>query len=577
MNRRNFINLGMAGGIISAFPTLIACKKLPAKSVLPEIPVDPVIPEDPDKTKELSADLVITGGGLGGCAAALGALRNGLTVVLAEETDWIGGQIATQGVPPDEHTWIETHGATKLYRDFRTAVRRYYLNNYPLTDAARAQTYLNPGAGSVSRLCHEPRVALAVLYEMLNPYISLGKLTLLTEYKAVSADVIGDRVRALKVAHVRKKDEKVLTAPYFVDATELGDLLPLTGTEFRTGTESRSETNELHAPEKGDPKNQQAFTLCFALDYDKDENHTIDKPAEYDFWRNYVPALTPPWSGRLLSLMYSNPSTLEPKALGFHPEGLSTGDALNLWVYRRIIAKQNFKPGAYNSDITIVNWPQNDYLLGNLDSSEEDFNRHVAGAKQLNRSLLYWLQTEAPRPDGGQGWPGLRLRGDIMGTDDGMAKYPYIREARRIKALFTVLEEHVGKENRLQVSGKDKAADFYDSIGVGYYHIDLHPSTGGDNYIDFPSLPYQIPLGALIPQRMENLLPANKNIGTTHITNGCYRLHPVEWGIGETVGMLTSFALQKKTTPRAIRENEGLLTEFQKIIQEQGVEIRWPE
>jgi len=512
---------------------------------------------------------------LGGCAAALSALRNGLTVILTEETNWIGGQLSSQGVPPDEHQWIETHGAPKSYRDFRNGVRQYYLRNYALTDEARARQYLNPGDGSVSRLCHEPRVAMNVLREMLNPYISSEKLTLLTEYKITGAEVDGDRVRSLTATYIRSKDETVLTASYFVDATELGDLLPVTDTEFRTGAESRNETNELHASEKADPKNQQAFTLCFAMDYDKNGNHVIDKPAEYDFWRNHIPALTPPWSGRLLSLAYSNPATLEPRELGFHPENGSTGSALNLWSYRRIINKNNFMPGTYIGDITVVNWPQNDYMLGNLDGSEEEFKQHVARAKQLNLSLFYWLQTEVPRPGGGYGWPGLRLRGDIMGTADGMAKYPYVREARRIKALFTVLEEHVGKENRFQVSGDSKAADFFDSVGVGYYHIDLHPSSGGDNYIDFPSLQFQIPLGALIPQRMENLLPANKNIGTTHITNGCYRLHPVEWSIGEAVGMLACFAIQKKTSPRAVRENAGLLADFQNMIQKQGVEIRW--
>ena len=568
MNRRKFINLSIKGSVLSTLPPFIACTS--------SSNIDWSTTKSKAKEyKELSADLVIAGGGLGGCAAALSALRNGLTVILTEETDWIGGQLTSQGVPPDEHQWIETHGATKLYRDFRTAVRQYYIQNYPLTDAARSRQYLNPGDGSVSRLCHEPRVALAVLHAMLNPYLGSGKLTLLLEHKAVGADVEGNTVRSLNVAHVLSKEKTVLTASYFVDATELGDLLPLTGTEFITGTESRSETNELHAPEKADPKNQQAFTVCFALEYDKGGNHIIDKPAAYDFWRDYVPALTPPWSGRLLSLAYSNPSTLEPRTLGFHPEGVDTGDALNLWVYRRIINKNNFRPGSYASDITIINWPQNDYLLGNLDQSEREFTQHVANAKQMNRSLLYWLQTEVPRPDGGQGWPGLRLSSNIMGTDDGMAKYPYVREARRIKALFTVLEEHVGMENRMQVSGQSKAAEFPDSVGVGYYHIDLHPTAGGDNYIDFPSLPFQIPLGALIPQRMENLLPANKNIGTTHITNGCYRLHPVEWGIGEAVGMLASFVLQKRTLPRAVHENDGLLADFQRMIQEQGVEIRW--
>jgi len=558
MNRRDFIQLGIAGGVVSVIPGWVACNN-----------------KQRSKPKELLADLVIAGGGLGGCTAALSALRNGLTVILTEETDWIGGQLTSQGVPPDEHQWIETHGAPKSYRDFRTAVRQHYIRNYPLTAEARARQYLNPGDGFVSRLCHEPRVAQTVLYEMLNPYISSGKLMLLMEYKAIGADVDGDKVRALKLKNVRSKDEIVLTAPYFVDATELGDLLPMTGTEFRTGTESRDETKELHAAEKADPKNQQAFTLCFAMDYDKNGNHVIDKPVAYDFWRNYVPALTPPWSGPLLSLAYCHPATLETRALDFHPEGISTGGVLNWWNYRRIINKGNFVPGSYVGDISIVNWPQNDYLLGNLDGSEKEFNTHVAQAKQLSMSFFYWLQTEVPRPDGGQGWSGLRLRGDIMGTDDGMAKYPYVREARRIKALFTVLEEHVGKENRMLVSGQDTAAEFFDSVGIGYYHIDLHPSTGGNNYIDFPSLQFQIPMGALIPQRMENLLPANKNIGTTHITNGCYRLHPVEWSIGEAVGMLISFALQKKTSPRAIRENAGLLADFQNMIQAQGVEIRW--
>lgn len=529
--------------------------------------------------QEVATDIVIAGGGLGGCAAALAALRNGRRVILTEETDWVGGQLTQQGVPPDEHQWIETHGATQLYRDFRTAVRQYYFRHYPVTDAARSQPHFNPGDGAVSRLCHEPRVALAVLHHMLAPYQSSRQLIVLTEHKITKADVDGDRVRALTAYDLRSDRERVLTAPYFVDATELGDLLPLTGTEYVTGTESRADTGELHAPEKANPRNQQAFTMCLAMDYVPGTENFIEKPQEYDFWKNFVPDLTPAWPGKLLSLTYTHPSTLQPKTLGFHPEGVSTGEALNLWNYRRVIHQRNFTPGAYAGDISGINWPQNDYFLGNLvDVSAEEFGRHVARSKQLSLSLFYWLQTEAPRPDGGQGWPGLRLRGDILGTENGLAKYPYIREARRIQPVFRVLEEHVGKENRALVaeSNTNIAASFYDSVGIGYYHIDLHPSSGGDNYIDFASLPFQIPLGALLPQRMTNLLPANKNIGTTHITNGCYRLHPVEWSIGEAVGMLAAFALDKRTTPHAVREKTALLAEFQQKVRSQGIETRWP-
>lgn len=533
--------------------------------------------EHPD---ELSVDVVICGGGLGGCAAALAALRNNLKVVLTEETDWIGGQISQQGVPPDEHQWIETHGATQLYRDFRKSVREYYKVNYPLTESAKADKYFNPGNGSVSRLCHEPHVAVAVLLNMLSPYLKSKKLILLTEYKILAADVTGNKVHALKSVNQRDGKSIVLVAPYFIDATELGDLLPLTGAQFITGTESKNETGELHAPEKANPKNNQAFTVCFAIDYIPGEDHTIEKPKDYDFWRNFKPDLNPSWPGKLLDLHYSNPATLTSKELAFNPEG-DTEPLLNLWNYRRIINKNNFKPNTFQSDISLVNWPQNDFMTGNLiGATPGEFKKHVEKAKQLSLSLLYWLQTEVPRPDKGCGWPGIRLRKDILGTEDGLAKYPYIRESRRIKALFTVLEEHVGKENRSLITGRineNTAAEFYDSIGIGYYHIDLHPSTAGNNYIDFDSLPFQIPLGALIPEYIENLIPANKNIGTTHITNGCYRLHPVEWNIGESAGSLVAFALRKRITPKGVLEKKSLLGDFQNLIRSQGIETRWPE
>nr|MBI1231699.1 FAD-dependent oxidoreductase [Cytophagales bacterium] len=574
MKRRNFISrIALSGGAFTATSWL---GSFPASGKT----VNKVAGEGFGATR-MQADIIIAGGGLGGCAAALAALRNGLSVILTEETDWIGGQITQQGVPPDEHQWIESHGAPPTYRAFRTGVRDYYKNHYPLTPEAKARENLNPGDGSVSRLCHEPRVAVAVLEGMLAPYQSNRQLVVLLEHKIHRAQVSGPKVDTLVVRDLVSGKEQVLEAPFFVDATELGDLLPLTGTAYVTGTESKAQTGELHAPVTGDPNNNQAFTRCFAMDYLPGEDHVIEKPLEYTFWSQHVPPLTPPWSGKILDLMYSNPRNLEPKALGFHPEGLPTGDALNLWNYRRIINKNNFNPGFHKGDITIVNWPQNDYMLGNIvDVDDETFAYHVARAKQLSLSLLYWLQTEAPRPDGGKGWRGLRLRNDIMGTEDGLAKYPYVRESRRIKALFTVLEEHVGAENRKMVmtgTGPLRAAQFYDSVGIGYYHIDLHPSSGGDNYIDFGSLPFQIPLGALIPEKTENLLPANKNIGTTHITNGCYRLHPVEWSIGEAVGLLVSYCLQNSLSPREVRGNRQHLSSFQAYIRSQGIETEWPD
>ncbi len=529
------------------------------------------------RVRELEADLVIVGGGLGGCAAALAAARNGLRVILTEPTDWIGGQLTAQAVPPDENPWIETFGGTRSYQELRTRIRDYYRRNYPLTAAARANPHLNPGGGNVSRLCHEPRVALAALTEMLAPHLAGGRVRLLLHHRPVAAEVEGDRVRAVCVRSAESGHETVLRAPYFADATETGELLPLTRTEYVTGAESQKETGELHAKPRPEPHNHQAFTVCFPMEYVHGEDHTIGPPREWRFWRDFVPRLTPPWPGRLLNLEYSHPITLRPHNIGFDP--VRRG---GLFRYRQIVDRTNFVEGTYAGDVTLVNWPQNDYLLGNLyEVSAAEAARHLERARQLSLSLLYWLQTEAPRPDGGRGWKGLRLRPDLVGTEDGLAKSPYIRESRRIRAEFTVLEQHVGVEARAAWLGKPKsdlrAEVFPDSVGIGYYRIDLHPSTGGDNYIDVASLPFQIPLGALLPRRVENLLPACKNIGTTHITNGCYRLHPIEWNIGEAVGALAAFCKLRSCAPRQVRAQPQLLEAFQALLRNQGVRLSWPE
>ena len=567
MNRRDsFLSLGAGLAITSV--GLAGCNSLSGRLVKP-------------KRKELKADLVVIGGGLGGCAAAFSALSSGLRVIMTEETDWIGGQLTSQGVPPDEHRWIESFGCTRTYRKFRNAIRDYYRRHYPLTDNARDLKNLNPGSGSVSRLCHEPRVALACLESLLAPFEVNGQMTLLVQTKPIAAELVSDNIRSVEVFNMGTGHSLILNGSIFADATELGDLLPLANCEFVTGTEGKKQTGELHAPDRASPGNQQAFTTCFAVDHVVGAEHVIDKPKEYDFWSGYIPDLMPAWPGRLLDFSYTHPSSGASKQLGFNPKVPHKIGVINLWTYRRILAQSNFNPGSGLRDISLINWPQNDYFLGNLVGvSDTERNRHIDRSKQLSLSLLYWLQTEAPRDDGGEGWPGLRLRKDVMGTNDGLAKYPYVRESRRIRAMTTIVEQDCGRENRALVTGKKEsqvqAKRYLDSVGIGHYQIDLHPSTGGDNYIDFAALPFELPLGALIPQRVSNLIASCKNIGTTHITNGCYRLHPIEWNIGEVAGHLAATAIANSVQPKAIWENGKLLSSFRDFLHKIGVETSWP-
>lgn len=215
---------------------------------------------------ETRTAVLVAGGGLGGVAAALTAARLGHRVVLTEETDWLGGQLTSQAVPPDENPWIESRYASTGYRALRARIRDYYRRNYPLRAGVAADRLLNPGLGVVSGLCHEPRVAVAVLDELLAPYRTAGLITVLLRHAPVAAEGTGDRVEAVTF---RRPDgtEVVIEADYVVDATELGDLLPLTGTEHVVGAEGAAETGEPHAAERPDPLDQQAISWCFPLEY----------------------------------------------------------------------------------------------------------------------------------------------------------------------------------------------------------------------------------------------------------------------------------------------------------------------
>ncbi|MFC9692669.1 FAD-dependent oxidoreductase [Kribbella sp. NPDC056951] len=534
---------------------------------------------------ELDTEILVVGGGVGGVAAALAAASAGHRVVLTEETDWIGGQFTAQAVPPDENPWIEQFGSTATYRRFREGVRDYYRRHYPLRAEAAALVDLNPGAGRVSKLCHEPRVALAVLEAMLAPHRSAGRLTVLLQHQPVAADVSGDRVDAITVQGP-DGTRTTIRATYVLDATENGDLLPLTGTEFAVGAEAQAEYDEPHAPEHANPANLQGITYCFALSHHAGQDHTIDRPRMYEFWRDYQPEF---WPGPLLGFVAPDPRSLEPVPRTFDPnpaadplaisadQSADAGDK-ELWGFRRILARKLHQPGAFDSDITLVNWPLNDYWLRpalEIDgvTTAADVAQAHDEAKQLSLSLLYWLQTEAPRLDGGTGFPGLRLRHDVVGTEDGLAKSAYVREGRRIRALTTIIEQDVS----LDVLGPTGRKRREDSVGIGSYRLDLHPSTAGDNYVDVPSVPFELPLGALLPRRMRNLLPAGKNIGTTHITNGCHRLHPVEWNIGEVAGHLAGFALRGGTEPHQVGENPAVFEDFARLLDRSGVERRWPD
>jgi glycine/D-amino acid oxidase-like deaminating enzyme len=128
---------------------------------------------DIDAAQQRRCDILIAGGGTGGVAAALAAARAGRSVVLLEETDWLGGQLTAQGVSAlDEHEHIESFGGTASYYRLRNALRQRYRNR--AGDRGRRDDF-NPGACWVTRLAFEPRVAVDMIEQLLQPLIESGR------------------------------------------------------------------------------------------------------------------------------------------------------------------------------------------------------------------------------------------------------------------------------------------------------------------------------------------------------------------------------------------------------------------
>jgi hypothetical protein len=502
---------------------------------------------------DMTYDVLIVGGSLGGVSAALSAASQGADVCLLEASGWLGGQFTAQGVTkPDENEYIETVGSTQSYQAFRHAVRAFYRSNYRLSSRGAAQPQFNPG-GDYPGFTMEPLVGHNVLSQTLSvlPNVHVRLSTHVTQ-----VEMNGDAVAAVTAVDSDGAATRYLAA-YFLDATDLGDLLPLCGqpgADWVIGAESQADTTEPDAPPDAHPEWIQSVTLPFAIEHrPAGEDHTIPKPAEYD------------------QLKQEQNYTIDD---GYISRMFVTGK--DLWSYRSVIAAANFADPAFPTDLTMVNMAGNDYQAATIPTGDSAQDAAIiARARQASLGYLYWLQTECPRDNDPSrlGYPELKLRPDLFSTPDGTSAQVYIRESRRIKAVKRVIQQDVDAS----YTPGPRATLFPDACGIGYYGgMDVHACAGVGTPEKFlTARPYQIPLGALIPVRLTNLLPACKNIGVTHLTNGAYRLHPSEWSIGEAAGALAAFCITNSITPAAVQSTPEALKAFQHLLLAAGVPLFW--
>jgi FAD dependent oxidoreductase len=511
----------------------------------------------PDRIPEISCDVLVAGGGMGGIGASLALSSRKHTVCLTEETDWVGGQATSGGVSAlDENRFIEFSGATRTYSSFRNGIRDWYRQNTNLTPKAAAWENLNPGTCYVSPLCFEPKAAVDVIERMLRkPGISLYFRTIV-----FALERHGNKIESALAWQFDRHEVIRFRFGFVLDATEMGDLLPLARLPYVSGSEPKSETAEPDAPAAANASCVQSFTYPFVIERNDRVVSTSAKPAGYEsilkrqgfsLRVNYPEEFG--WKGWVQYHMYGE----DPPV----PNNMSPGPFFS---WRRLLDSRNFASGVPH-DIALMNWPRQDYGMESpLDREPAELAGILQRAKQTSSAFLYWLRNDVPRDgNSGAGYPELTLRADVMGSADGMSKYPYIRESRRMRARGKVAEQDIVDEYQ---SGP-RARWYPDSVGTGFYMVDIHPCGANEHGRMRMPKPFQIPMSALMPREAVNFLPAGKNLGVTHLTNGAFRLHPIEWNIGESAGTIAALWLEHGKEPAPF--------DVQRELAQEGVQMVW--
>ena len=525
------------------------------------------------KGATLFCDVLIIGGGTGGVAAAQAATEHGSRVILTEPTRLLGGQFTSQLVcPPDENRFIEDGPgpSTFRYRTLRRRVRQYSSEVTGLLPGKEK----NIGSCWVSQISGTPDLWKKALQDALQPALDSGRLQVLTRHQLLHVERFRNgRVNWVDMVDLETGRVTRIACKFLLDATEDGDALAQSGCPTVLGQEGSLEYGERDAPEQAQPTWIQSFTYCFLVRWTYGATANAPRPAEYDHFKS---------SGEYtLDYVYSNPSRIVPyKVLTTAP-----GAAGPFWTYRRLLAQSNFQGGkSPEGDIALMNWRGNDFHEESyLGKSLEEQVRILEKGHAFAEGFLYWLQTECPRDDGtGLGYPEMQMASDNddntepENTEKGFALHPYVRESRRLKAQFTLTENHL-----LAPVDNPEArwgTVFDDSVGCALYAIDIHPSQGEPHFLA-PALPYHLPLGSFLPvSGPTNVLPAAKNFGASRLALASARMHPTEWLVGEVAGHLASFCLRHDIAdPATVRNTPTLLQAFREDLKEQGIALAWSD
>lgn len=496
-------------------------------------------------------DVAVIGAGSGGCSAAIQAARMGMSVALIEESDWIGGQMTGAAVSTMDD---KTKTRTGIYLEFITKIGEYY--------SARNTNYNICYWGS-DTIAFEPWVGQMILKDMLG---EAGLIDIILKVKPISVKVADNRIRSIDV----KVDGKSVTisAKVFIDATECGDLIAMSGARYRVGNSISPAIN----------KNAiiQDITYTAVI-----KQYKEGLPPE-------LKVQTPPpgYADHLFKFRMTirkNGSTWP----GEYPFSPIVHNA-----YRAIPDPSNNtgtidggKPETWPKITkTAINWA-NDYpgQNGNIAGLSVEFLespsfRALATREAMLKTLafLYYLQTELGMSDWSvdnrQGYGGwfstdwaewADLPEKYMPILSHFPPFPYVRESRRLVGIKTMTVDDIIRDDAL---GRTLVSKPH-SLALGEYPIDIHGKNEsiyleadlGETKEKIPNDwngdggLFQIPFEVFIPEKLDGLLAAEKNISVSRVVNGSTRLQPVTMLTGQAAGAIAAVSVIRKVPPRELR------------------------
>lgn len=376
-----------------------------------------------------------------------------------------------------------------IWNEFRAKLRNHYGGEAALS------------TGWVSNTLFEPHVGDSIFKAM-----AASEKNLSVVYGFHLAEIIKEGNRVTGAVFINSKNEKLtVKAKIVVDATDLGDGLAMAGAAYNLGMESSSVTGEKNAPAAANAIVQDLTWVAVLKDYGPNTDKTIAKPAGY------------------------NPEI-------FKGACSMTVDSLLIDCQKMITY------GKLPNNKYMINWPRrgNDIYLNVVEMDYQQRLKELQKAKEKTLDFIYFIQTEL-------GFKNLGLADDEFPTTDKLALVPYHREGRRLKGIvrFTI-------NNVLDIYSGDPL--YRTGISVGDYPVDHHHGCNPEApEIHFPPVPsFSIPVGALIPEKVDGLVVADKAISVSNIMNGATRLQPCVLLTGQAAGALAALSVKTQKFPRAV-------------------------